>query len=328
MTLLLSRDEVASVLTMPDCIDAVESAFAALARGEADMPQRAVIKVPEHHGLFLGMPAYLGGDVEALGLKLVTVYPDNPAKHELATTLGTLMLCDPRTGAVTAIMDAGYLTAVRTGAASGVATRYLAREDASVCTVFGAGAQARQQLVAVHHVRPLTRAFVLDVDAGARDAFARDLGAQLDLDVAAVDDVETAVRAADIVVTATSSATPVFDGDWLQPGTHINNIGSHAPTTRELDTKTVVKSYFVADLAAANLAEAGDLLIPMEEGAITGDHIAASLGDIVTGQKPGRTDREQITVFKSCGLAVQDVSTAVAVARAARARGVGTEVEL
>ena len=328
MTLLLSRDNVAQVLTMPDCIAAVEAAFAALARGEADMPQRAVIKVPEHHGLFLGMPAYLGGAQECLGLKLVTVYPDNPAKHGLATTLGTLLLCDPQTGAVQAIMDAGYLTAVRTGAASGVATRYLAREDAAVCTVFGAGAQARQQLVAVHHVRPLRKAYVLDVSPDAREAFAHDLGEQLGLDVEAVDDAEAAVRAADIIVTASSSPTPVLDGDWVRPGTHINNIGSHAPATRELDTKTVVKSYFVADLREANLAEAGDILIPIEEGAVTADHIKASLGEVVIGTKSGRTDAEQITVFKSCGLAVQDVSTAVAVARAAREQGVGTEVAL
>ncbi|MEZ4389274.1 MAG: ornithine cyclodeaminase family protein [Candidatus Krumholzibacteriia bacterium] len=328
MTLLLSRDQVAQVLTMPACIDAVEGAFAALARGEADMPQRAVIKIPAHHGVFLGMPAFLGGQEECLGLKLVTVYPDNPSRHGLATTLGTLMLCDPQTGAVTAIMDAGFLTAVRTGAASGVATRYLAREDAAVCTVFGAGVQARQQLIAVHHVRPLVRALVLDQDPAAAAAFASDLSARLDLPVEVSTDPAAAVRAADIVVTATSSPTPILDGAWVRPGIHINNIGSHAPTTRELDTATVAKSYFVADLREANLAEAGDILIPIAEGAVTADHIRASLGEVVIGRKPGRTDADQVTVFKSCGLAVQDVSTARAVAAAARAAGIGTEVTL
>ena len=328
MTLLLSRDDVASVLTMPDCIAAVETAFAALARGQADMPQRAVIKVPDHHGLFLGMPAYLGGDQECLGLKLVTVYPDNPAKHDLPTTLGTLMLCDPATGAVSAIMDAGYLTAVRTGAASGVATKFLARRDASVCTVFGAGVQARKQLEAVHHVRPLRQAFVLDTVPEARNRFAVEMSQELEIPVEAVDNAEAAVRSSDIIVTASSSPTPVLDGSWLKPGTHINNIGSHAPTTRELDTATVARSYFVADLREANLAEAGDILIPIEEGAVTADHIKANLGEIVIGEKPGRTDDQQITVFKSCGLAVQDVSTALAVVAAARARGVGTEVAL
>jgi ornithine cyclodeaminase/alanine dehydrogenase len=328
MTLLLSRDDVASVLTMPDCIAAVEGAFASLARGEADMPQRAVIKVPAHHGLFLGMPAFLGGDQECLGLKLVTVYPDNPERHNLATTLGTLMLCDPATGAVIAIMDAGYLTAVRTGAASGVATRYLARQDAEVCTVFGAGVQARQQLIAVHHVRPLRQVHVLDVSADAAAAFARDLAAELDVPIEVATDAEQAVRAADIIVTASSSPTPILDGDWIRPGTHINNIGSHAPTTRELDTRTVERSYYVADLREANLAEAGDLLIPIEEGAVNADHIQASLGEVVIGTRPGRTDAEQITLFKSCGLAIQDVSTARAVLAAARERGIGTEVAL
>ncbi len=311
MTLLLSRDNVAQVLTMPDCIAAVEAAFAALARGEADMPQRAVIKVPEHHGLFLGMPAYLGGAQECLGLKLVTVYPDNPAKHGLATTLGTLMLCDPATGAVTAIMDAGYLTAVRTGAASGVATRYLAREDAS----------------GVHHLRrrrpgpPAAR--------GREPRAAPDPGHVLDVRTPTPPPPSCATSRPSWAcpwtwpptprppcAPPTSSSPPaaaprpVLDGDWVQPGTHINNIGSHAPTTRELDTKTVQKSYYVADLREANLAEAGDLLIPIAEGAVTADHIQAELGQIVLGDRPGRSDDQQITVFKSCGLAVQDVSTA------------------
>lgn len=137
MPLLLSKQDVASLLTMEDCLSAVENAFGELARGAADMPQRAVIKVPEYKGVFLGMPAFIGGDVNALGLKVVTVFPDNPSRHDLPTVLGTLMLCDPATGKAVAIMDAGYLTAVRTGAASGVATKYLARDDATTCVVFG-----------------------------------------------------------------------------------------------------------------------------------------------------------------------------------------------
>jgi ornithine cyclodeaminase/alanine dehydrogenase len=326
MALLLSRRDVESVLTMEECLTAVEKAFVALARGEADMPQRAVIRIPEHKGLFLGMPAHIGGEVGALGLKVVTVYPENPAKHDLPTILGTLLLCDPATGQVVAIMDAGYLTAVRTGAASGVATKALARADAATCTVLGAGVQARQQLIAVHAVRPLTSALVLDVVPEAREAFARDLGEQLGIEIRPTEDVRAAIESADIVVTATSSHDPIFDGDWLRPGTHVNNIGSHSPDARELDTTTVVRSKFVADLREANLAEAGDILIPIREGAVTEDHIHASLGEILTGAKPGRESDDEITVFKSCGLAVQDVATARAVFDAARARGIGTEV--
>jgi alanine dehydrogenase len=328
MPLLLSRKDVESILTMEDCLTAVEAAFGELARDRAIMPQRAVIRVADHKGLFLGMPAYIGGDMDAIGLKVVTVYPDNPGKHKLPTTLGTLMLCDPRTGQAVAIMDAGFLTAVRTGAASGVATKYLAREGAKVCTIFGAGVQAQKQLEAVNIVRPLDKVFVLDVVPQARETFARTMGAKLGLMITPTEDAEAAVRAADIIVTASSSHDPVFDGHWLEPGAHVNNIGSHSPDARELDTTTVKRSKFVADLKAANLAEAGDILIPIREGAVTEDHIYASLGEIVSGQKPGRENDQEITVFKSCGLAIQDVSTALAVYRAAKKQGVGTEVEL
>ena len=274
------------------------------------------------------MPAYIGGDTKALGLKVVTVYPQNPTKHKLPTIFGTLMLCDPATGQAIAIMDAGYLTAVRTGAASGVATKYLAREDVKTCVVFGAGIQARKQLEAIKAVRAIDRVIVLDVIAETRDAFVRDMSGVLGIEVVVGEDAKAAVEAADIIVTASSSPTPVFDGAWLKAGTHINNIGSHSPKARELDTTTIRRAKFVADLAEANLAEAGDLLIPMEEGAVTADHIHANLGEIVIGEKPGRENPEEITVFKSCGLAIQDVSTALAVFTSARERGIGTEFEL
>jgi len=238
MTLLLSRQDVQSVLTMSDCLSAVETAFGELACGRALMPQRSVIQVAEHKGIFLGMPAFIGGDLNALGLKMVTVYPDNPAKHDLPTTLGTLLLCDPTTGKVVAIMDAGYLTAVRTGAASGVATKYLARKDSEVCVVFGAGVQARKQLEAMKIVRPIRKALVVDVVPAARDSFAREMGEALGLEVVPTENIEAAVRSADIIVTASSSQEPVFAGDWLKEGTHVNNIGSHSPGARELDVHT------------------------------------------------------------------------------------------
>ena len=163
MTLLLSRKDVQSLLTMDACLAAVEAAFGALARGEVDMPQRAVLRVPEPHGVFLSMPARIGGASGALGIKVVTVFPENPARKKLPTTLATLLLCDPTSGKTVAIMDAGYLTAMRTGAASGVATKYLARKIAKVCTLFGAGVQARTQLMAMKAVRPIANAFVVDV---------------------------------------------------------------------------------------------------------------------------------------------------------------------
>lgn len=328
MTLLLSRKDVESILTMEDCLSAVETAFAELARDKAIMPQRAVIRIAPHKGIYLAMPAYIGGEMNALGIKVVTVYPDNPSKHQLPTILGTLLLCDPTTGKSVAIMDAGYLTAVRTGAASGVATKYLAREDAKTCVVFGAGVQAIKQLEAVNAIRPLEKTYVIDIVKDTAERFAGDMNTKLDGEVVSTDDVEGAVRQADIVITASSSHDPLFDGNWLKPGTHVNNIGSHTPDARELDTTTVKRSKFVADLKEANLAEAGDILIPIQEGAVTEDHIYASLGEIVIGAKPGRENPEEITVFKSCGLAIQDTSTALAVYRAAKEKGIGTEFEL
>ncbi|MBN1825447.1 MAG: ornithine cyclodeaminase family protein [Candidatus Eisenbacteria bacterium] len=328
MALLISRADVASVLTMKECISMVEDAFAQLARGETVMPQRVAFRVEKHHGLFLGMPAYIGGGMDALGLKVVTVYPDNPKKHKKPTIFGTLILLDPETGECRAIMDAGYLTAVRTGAASGVATKYMARKNAKTCALFGAGVQARKQIEAVHLVRPLDTVWVIDPDDDARDRFAKEMGDEMEITVVPTSDVEAAVRAADIVVTASSSPTPVFDGDWLKPGTHINNIGSHSPGARELDTATVKRSYYVADLKEASLAEAGDILIPIQEGAVTEDHIVAGLGEVVIGEKPGRKSEEQITLFKSCGLAIQDISSAMAVYKAAVEKGVGTEIQL
>ena len=208
-----------------------------------------------------------------------------------------------------------------------MATKHLARKDATTCVVFGAGVQAREQLKAMAIVRKLKKVLVLDKVTATRDAFIADMGAELGLDITASDDAEAAVRSADIIVTASSSHDPVFRGEWLKPGTHINNIGSHSPDARELDTETVKRSKFVADLKEANLAEAGDILIPIAEGAVTADHIYANLGDIVTGAKPGRENDQEITVFKSCGLAVQDVSSAQAVYNAAKAQGIGTEVK-
>jgi ornithine cyclodeaminase/alanine dehydrogenase-like protein (mu-crystallin family) len=209
-----------------------------------------------------------------------------------------------------------------------VATKHLARESASRCTVIGAGVQARTQIEAVHLVRPLQSLRVVDVVPRAAAKLAEELGAKLGVEASATQDVRGAIGESDIVVTASSSHDPVLDGEWLRPGTHINNVGSHSPDARELDTTTVKRAKFVADLAEANLAEAGDLLIPIAEGAVSAEHIHASLGEIVIGERPGRESDDEITVFKSCGLAVQDVATARVVYEAARERGIGTEVEL
>lgn len=329
MPLLLTRKDVEKVLTMKDAIAAVEEGFRQLALGNVIMPQRTAIRISEHHGIHLGMPAYVGGagDGGSLALKVVTVYPENPSKFGLPTTIGTLLLNDPRTGALVAIMDAGFLTAMRTGAVSGVATRYLAREDARTVGIFGAGVQARAQLMAMCEVRPIERALVCDPVQEGRDRFAAEMSELLSIPVEPTDDPRACVDN-DIVVAASSSGEPIFEGSWLAPGTHINGIGSHSPGTRELDTVAIQRSKVVPDLAAACLVEAGDLIMPIEEGAITEDHIHASLGEVVAGLKPGRESDEEITLFKSVGLAVQDAATAAQVYDLARAAGVGVEIEI
>jgi len=329
MPLLLTRKDVEQVLSMKDAITAVEEGFRQLALGNVIMPQRTAIRIAEHHGIHLGMPAYVGGAGEggSLALKVVTVYPENQAKFGLPTTIGTLLLNDPRSGALVAIMDAGFLTAMRTGAVSGVATKYLAREDARTVGIFGAGVQARTQLMAMCEVRPIERALVCDPWTEGRDRFAAEMSEQLSIPVEPTGDPRACVDN-DIVVAASSSGHPVFEGGWLAPGTHINGIGSHAPNTRELDTVAIQRSKLVPDLAAACLVEAGDLIIPIQEGAITEDHIHASLGEVVAGLKPGRESDEEITLFKSVGLAVQDAATAAQVYKLARAAGVGAEVEI
>jgi alanine dehydrogenase len=325
MTLLLNRQDVAGLLTMNDAIRAVEEAFRQLALGQVIMPQRTAIRIAGHNGLHLGMQAYIGGELDALALKVVTVYTENPGRHGLPTTIGVLLLNDARTGAPLAVMDAGYLTAVRTGAVSGVATKYLARPDASRVGIFGAGVQAKAQLRAMCAVRPIRAAQVYDVDVTRARSYAEEMSGELKISVTPVESPRAAVEGMDVVVLASSASQPVLDGDWLVAGQHINGIGSHAPHARELDTKAIVKSKVIADYPEACLVEAGDLIIPIKEGAIGKDHIHAGLGDVIVGLKPGRQTREEITLFKSVGLALQDVSTAHLVYQKALEAKVGTE---
>lgn len=326
MPLLLTRKDVQQVLQMKDCMDAVEKAFAELAKGTAVLPLR--INIKPTGGLALYMPAYLP-DMGALACKVVTVYKDNPTKHKLPTTIGKVLLQDPATGDVICIMDGGYLTAVRTGAASGVATRLLARKaKGQVAAIFGAGVQARTQLWAVAEARELSKAYVFDMDADAAKSFAGDMARQLDLDVAVAGSAEQMLERTDIICTATSSPTPIFDGNLVREGTHINGIGSHTPNARELDTTIVKRSKVIADSNEACLKEAGDIMIPLTEGAIQESHLYAELGQIVSGAKPGRADDREITLFKSNGLAIQDVATAKLVYDKAIAAGIGTKVDI
>lgn len=329
--LILTRHDVEALLTMPDAIAAVEAGFRQLAADAVEMPQRLATVIAPHNGIHLAMPAFVAGapatgDPGTLSIKVVTVYNDNRARYELPTIHAVLLLHDARTGQALALMDAEHLTAMRTGAVSGVATRWMARPDASVVTLFGAGVQAGTQLLAMAAVRPLRRVQV--VALGDISAFCTQMTAQLGLPVTPAADTRAAIEAADLICTATNSPTPLFDGAWLQPGTHINAIGAYTKTMRELDSETVRRSRVIVDRRQAAQVEAGDIVIPTQEGVIGSDHVAGELAEVVTGAVPGRTAPQEITIFKSVGLALQDAVTAALVYRRAVEQGIGQEVAL
>lgn len=324
MPLILNRNDVISVLSMKDCMNVVEKAFAELSNGTAVLPLRIGITPPD--GLALYMPAYLK-EMGALACKVVSVYKNNPSKFNMPTTIGKVLLQDPQTGNVICIMDGGYLTAVRTGAASGVATRLLARKaDGQTAGIYGAGVQAKMQLWAVAEARKLSKALVYDVSAEAATKFAVEMSTKLNLEVTVVSNSEM-LTDADIICTATSSATPLFDGTLIKKGAHINGIGSHTPNARELDAEIIKRSKFIGDSKEACFKEAGDIMIPIAEGVINAEHFYAELGEIITGKKNGRIHEDEITLFKSNGLAIQDVATAKLIYDKALEAGIGTQLD-
>lgn len=330
--LILSRHDVEALLTMEDTLAGVEEGFRQLALGNVTMPQRNATTVAPHKGLHLAMPAHVGGAIDALTIKIVTVYGDNPRQHNLPMIQGALLVHAAETGQVLALMDAEHLTAMRTGAASGVATKYLARTDAATVTLFGAGALGPGQLAAVCAVRPIKRAYLI-THSGEKDAaFCRQMAERLNIEISSASGdrlrTQQAIEQSAIICTATNAHTPLFDGDWLQPGTHINAVGAYMSQMRELDTTTVRNSRVFVDRHEAAKAEAGDICIPMAAGELTYDHVAGELGEVITGAVAGRTDDNEITLFKSVGLAMQDAVTAKRVYLAAVAQGLGTEVAL
>ncbi len=331
--LLLTRTDVESVLDMHECIQRVEEGFAALNRGHVTMPQRAATPIEPHNGLHLSMPAYIAGDPGTLSVKIVTVYPENPSSHSLPMVQGVLLLYAAATGTLLAMIDAEHITAMRTGASSGVATKYMARNNARCVALFGAGAQASAQLEAVCTVREITYATVT-TRTGTQDAeFAAAMRQRFNIEVQPTSDAHTALEQADIVCMATNSHVPIYDGAWLQPGTHINAIGAYRRNMREVDTTTIRRSRIIVDNHVAAQAEAGDILLAIAESEssaspITYAHIAGELGDVVLGKVAGRTSPTEITLFKSVGLAMQDAVTADLVYHRALAAGIGQHVEL
>lgn len=326
MVRILTRQDIQKALPMPQAIEAVRDAFIQLSAGQAEVPLRTALDVARHNGVTLFMPAYLSVD-DQMALKIVSVYDDNPNRG-LPLIHALVVVVDAKTGAPAAILDGTYLTALRTGAASGAATEVLARPDARVAAIFGAGVQGRTQLEAVCAVRSIEEAWIYDVDLERAARYADEMAKRLDLDVRLARMPAQAVRPADVICTATTSSSPVFDDADIQPGTHINAIGAYTPEMQEIPPQTVLRAKVVIDDHEAALAEAGDLLIPIDRGLMTSEHISAELGEVVAGDKLGRESPEEITLFKSVGVAVQDVAAAAAVLEASQALGLGIDVAL
>jgi len=323
---IYTADDVQRALPMAEAIEGMKAGYAQLSAGRAQIPLRVPLNVSSDD-VTLIMPFLVPDDGGALGLKLVSVFNSNIAQG-LPLIHSVVLAVDPATGKPQALIEGGAVTAIRTGAASGAATDVLARPDAAVAAIFGSGVQARRQLEAVCTVRRIERVWVYSL-VGA-EAFVAEMAGYgpIPADVRIAKTPREAVAEADVICTATTSRTPVFDGHDLKPGAHVNGIGSYTPLMQENDLTTVRRARVIVDSFEAVLAEAGDLIIPLNAGDITRDHIAAELGEVIAGIKPGRTNPEQITFFKSVGVAVQDAMAAKIILRNGSIMGLGTSIEL
>jgi ornithine cyclodeaminase len=324
--LIVNQREVAALLPMGECMDVMADALRALAEGDAVLPLRTIVRLPDGRSAFGAMPAYLGRPA-SMGLKVVTVFPGNEGTR-YDSHIGAVLLFDVEHGRLLAIMDASTVTAIRTAAVSGLATRLLAREDASTLALIGSGVQAMTHLEAVRLARPITRVRVWSRSAERAARFAARASARFGVEVEAAPSARDAVDGADVVCTVTSAREPVVQGEWLSPGTHVNAVGSSQPTARELDSDAVRRARLYVDRRESTLAEAGDFLVPKREGAIGDDHIVGELGEVLLGRAPGRRSADEVTLFKSLGLAIEDVAAAHHVHARAVAAGAGTRVEL
>jgi len=325
-TVILTQPEVRRLLPMRDCMDLMATALSSLARGEGANPLRGLMWLPDKRGL-IGMMPGMSGEPEALGLKAVAVFPGNHGTR-YDSHQGVVLLFHPETGVPVAIMDASEITAIRTAAVSGMVTELLARDDARVLSILGTGVQARTHLEAMAEARELTEVRVFSRSRDNRERFVERATLTCDFPVHATGSAEEAVRGSHIVCTVTSSREPVLHGAWLEPGMHINAAGSSIKSTRELDTEAIVRSRLFVDRRESTVNEAGDFLFPLAEGAIDESHIVAEIGDILLGEHPGRESAEEITLFKSLGLAVEDVAAAHHVMQRAHAEGVGARAAL
>ncbi len=311
---------------MSDIIRAVENGFSEYGKGQCLVPVRMSVRIDKADGIFLYMPAYLEKE-DSFGTKVISVFPENP-KLGISTLQSIYVLNDPQTGQLLAIMDGIFLTAVRTGAASAVATKHLAREESTVLGIIGTGAQAPFQAEAICAVRPVERILAYDKVKESALRFSRETSKILNIPVDITNSPREVVTESDILVTVTTSSKPVFNGKDLRPGTHINAVGAYTPEMREVDEVTVKSARIVVDTYEGCMAEAGDLLIPIKRGQLSKQSIHADLGEIVLRKKPGRTRNDEITLFESVGFALEDLVTARLAYHNATARGIGLEFSL
>ncbi len=324
--LLLSRKDVEELVSMREVIEAVEEAFRAKGLGKVQMPPKSYIYFDRFQGDFRVMPAYLE-DMGAAGVKIVNVHPKNPQEHGLPTVMATILLLDPKTGAPLAIMDGTWVTNMRTGAGGAVAAKYLARKDSHVIAMVGAGVQARTQLTALSEVLDIDEVRVSDVVKGKAKKYAEEMGKQLGIEIEPMADVGKTIKGADIVVTVTTARGPIVMDEWISDGMHINAIGADAPGKQELDPNILKRAKIVVDDLKQAL-HSGEVNVPLSEGIIARGDIYAELGEVITGKKPGRASRDEITIFDSTGLAIQDIATDWKVYQKAKKMGKGKEVEL
>ena len=306
--LIANQELVSTLLPMDECIEAMENALRLLAEGDALLPLRTMMVLPDGESLLGLMPSYLGG-IQSVGVKAIAAFPGNHGT-EYDTHQGVVILFDAEKGLLRAIVDGTAITALRTAAVSGVATSLLARSEAGDLAIIGAGTQARSHLDAMLYVRDIQRVRVYSLPLEGAHQFARRESERHDIKIEVMESASEAVTGADIICTVTTAKEPVLKGDWLAPGAHINAVGAFTPSTRELDTTAVVKARFYVDRRESALNEAGEFLIPEGEGVIDDSHIVGEIGEVLLGKAPARESAEEITLFKSLGIAIEDLAAA------------------
>jgi ornithine cyclodeaminase/alanine dehydrogenase-like protein (mu-crystallin family) len=327
--LILNADEVRKALPMKEAIEAMKEAYASLSNGTAVVPLRTRLSIPNSDALSLFMPAYVHAkNDEALAIKAVSLFPTNPARG-LAYIQAAVLVFDPHTGRTIALLEGSSLTAIRTGAASGASIDLLAREDSKIVAIFGAGAQGRTQLKAACTARDIESVFIFDSDPAKAKAFAEEMAGsdRIPKNIHLAGSPKEAIENADIICTATTSSTPVFGDRDVKPATHIAAVGAYTPEMCEIPSQTLLRARVFVDSRTACMEEAGDLIRPIRAGLFDETHIHAELGEVVSGRKPGRESEDQITFFKSVGVAVQDAMAAQVALTNAHSLGIGTEVE-